>query len=63
VKIAGATANVKDNEFFSFDWRLAQPFQLNGGRLSVTPILEMFSGPVQPFAGMPFASPFGGGMS
>jgi hypothetical protein len=39
----GRNGERKDNKFFSFDWRLARPFQLNGGRLSVTPILEMFN--------------------
>jgi hypothetical protein len=33
----------KDNAFFSFDWRVARPFDLNGGRIRVTPILEMFN--------------------
>ncbi|MBA2302614.1 MAG: TonB-dependent receptor [Acidobacteria bacterium] len=33
----------KDNAFLSFDWRIARPFNLNGGRLQVTPIIEMFN--------------------
>ena len=33
----------KDNVFFTFDWRLARPFALNGGRMQVVPILEMFN--------------------
>ena len=33
----------KDNEFFSFDWRLARAFRLNGGSVEITPILEMFN--------------------
>jgi hypothetical protein len=32
----------KDNEFFSFDWRLQRPFRL-GERVSLTPIVEMFN--------------------
>ena len=32
----------KDNEFFTFDWRLARPFKV-GGRYDVTPIFEMFN--------------------
>ena len=33
----------KDNAFFSLDWRVARPFNLNGGRVQITPILEMFN--------------------
>jgi hypothetical protein len=33
----------KDNAFFSLDWRVARPFDLNGGRIQITPILEMFN--------------------
>ncbi|HYH86887.1 MAG TPA: TonB-dependent receptor [Pyrinomonadaceae bacterium] len=32
----------KNNEFFSFDWRLQRPFKL-GERLSLIPIVEMFN--------------------
>jgi Carboxypeptidase regulatory-like domain/TonB dependent receptor-like, beta-barrel/TonB-dependent Receptor Plug Domain len=32
----------KDNEFFTFDWRLARPFRFGMG-YEVTPILEMFN--------------------
>jgi len=33
----------KDNAFFSLDWRVARPINLNGGRVQITPILEMFN--------------------
>jgi hypothetical protein len=33
----------KDNKFTSLDWRVARPFNLNGGRVQITPILEMFN--------------------
>ena len=39
----GRNTERKDNKFFSFDWRLARPFDLNGGRMQVVPILEMFN--------------------
>jgi hypothetical protein len=32
----------KDNQYFSFDWRLQRPFKF-GDRLALTPILEMFN--------------------
>jgi hypothetical protein len=32
----------KDNEYFSFDWRLQRPFKLNE-RFAITPIVEMFN--------------------
>jgi hypothetical protein len=38
----GRNSARKDNEFFSFDWRLARPFQI-GGRYRVIPIVEMFN--------------------
>jgi hypothetical protein len=38
----GRNSSRKDNEFFTFDWRVARPFRL-GGRTEVTPILEMFN--------------------
>jgi hypothetical protein len=39
---SGRNSQRKDNEFFTFDWRLARPFRI-GGRYEVTPILEMFN--------------------
>ena len=38
----GRNGERKDNEFFTFDWRLARPFRL-GANSEVTPILEMFN--------------------
>ena len=38
----GRNGERKDNEFFTFDWRLARPFRF-GGRYEVTPVLEMFN--------------------
>ena len=32
----------KNNEFFSFDWRLQRPFRF-GERLSLVPVVEMFN--------------------
>ena len=32
----------KDNEFFSFDWRVLRPFKF-GENLAVTPMIEMFN--------------------
>ena len=32
----------KDNEFFTFDWRIMRPFRF-GGRYELTPMLEMFN--------------------
>ena len=32
----------KDNEYFSFDWRIQRPFQINE-RFSIIPIIEMFN--------------------
>jgi hypothetical protein len=39
----GRNGERKDNAFFSFDWRLARPFDLNGGRVQIVPIIEMFN--------------------
>ena len=39
----GRNTERKDNAFFSFDWRLARPFNLNGGRVQIVPIVEMFN--------------------
>jgi hypothetical protein len=39
----GRNTERKDNAFFSFDWRLARPFGLRGGRVQVVPIVEMFN--------------------
>jgi Carboxypeptidase regulatory-like domain/TonB-dependent Receptor Plug Domain len=39
---AGRNSLRKDNEFFTFDWRLARPFRF-GMRYELTPILEMFN--------------------
>jgi hypothetical protein len=38
----GRNGERKDNEYFTFDWRLARPFRF-GGRYEVTPVLEMFN--------------------
>ncbi len=38
----GRNGERKDNEYFSFDWRLARPFRF-GGRYEIMPILEMFN--------------------
>jgi outer membrane receptor protein involved in Fe transport len=38
----GRNGERKDNEFFTFDWRLARPFRF-GLRYEITPILEMFN--------------------
>ena len=38
----GRNSARKDNEYFSFDWRLARPFRF-GTRYELTPILEMFN--------------------
>ena len=38
----GRNSERKDNEFFSFDWRLARPFRFSG-RYQLIPILEMFN--------------------
>jgi hypothetical protein len=38
----GRNGERKDNEYFSFDWRLGRPFRF-GGRYEITPILEMFN--------------------
>ena len=38
----GRNSTRKDNEFFSFDWRLQRPFKL-GERTALMPILEMFN--------------------
>jgi hypothetical protein len=39
----GRNSARKDNKFFSLDWRLARPFDLQGGRMQVVPIVEMFN--------------------
>jgi hypothetical protein len=39
----GRNGERKDNEFFSFDWRLARPFKLSNSRVEIIPILEMFN--------------------
>jgi hypothetical protein len=39
----GRNGERKDNEFFSFDWRIARPFRLNGGRTQIMPVIEMFN--------------------
>jgi hypothetical protein len=38
----GRNSTRKDNEFFSFDWRLGRPFKF-GGKYELTPTLEMFN--------------------
>jgi hypothetical protein len=38
----GRNSERKDNEFFSFDWRLARPIRF-GARYQLIPILEMFN--------------------
>ena len=38
----GRNGSRKDNEFFTFDWRLARPFRFGRG-YELTPILEMFN--------------------
>jgi hypothetical protein len=38
----GRNGERKDNEYFSFDWRLGRPFRF-GQHYEVTPILEMFN--------------------
>jgi len=38
----GRNSARKDNEFFSFDWRLGRPFNF-GGRYEITPVFEMFN--------------------
>ncbi|MEO7273430.1 MAG: TonB-dependent receptor [Vicinamibacterales bacterium] len=38
----GRNGERKDNEFFSFDWRLGRPFRV-GGRYEITPVFEMFN--------------------
>jgi hypothetical protein len=39
----GRNTDRKDNKYFSFDWRLARPFDLQGGRVQIVPIVEMFN--------------------
>jgi Carboxypeptidase regulatory-like domain/TonB-dependent Receptor Plug Domain len=39
----GRNGERKDNEYFTFDWRLARPFRFSGGRYELTPIVEMFN--------------------
>ena len=38
----GRNSERKDNEFFTFDWRLARPFRF-GGRYEIMPMIEMFN--------------------
>jgi len=38
----GRNSERKDNEFFTFDWRLVRPFRV-GMRMEVIPMLEMFN--------------------
>jgi hypothetical protein len=38
----GRNSERKDNEFFSFDWRVARPFRF-GGRYELTPVFEVFN--------------------
>ena len=38
----GRNSDRKDNEFFSFDWRLARPFRF-GGNYELTPVFEVFN--------------------
>jgi hypothetical protein len=38
----GRNSERKDNEFFSFDWRLTRPFRVGGG-VEVAPTIEMFN--------------------
>jgi outer membrane receptor protein involved in Fe transport len=38
----GRNGERKDNEYFSFDWRLGRPFRF-GMRYEITPIIEMFN--------------------
>ncbi len=33
----------KDNEFFSFDWRVSRPFRFGGERFALIPTVEMFN--------------------
>ncbi len=39
----GRNSARKDNEFFSFDWRVSKIFRLDGGSVQIEPILEMFN--------------------
>lgn len=39
----GRNRERKDNEFFTFDWRLSRAFRLNGGSIEIIPIVEMFN--------------------
>jgi hypothetical protein len=38
----GRNGDRKDNEFFSFDWRVARPFRF-GGKYELTPVFEVFN--------------------
>jgi hypothetical protein len=38
----GRNSERKDNQYFSFDWRLLRPFKF-GERIALTPMLEMFN--------------------
>ena len=38
----GRNSERKENEYFTFDWRVSRPIQF-GGRYELTPILEMFN--------------------
>ena len=39
----GRNSERKDNEFFSFDWRLSRAFKIGGGNVEIVPIIEMFN--------------------
>ena len=38
----GRNSAKKDNEYFSFDWRVARPFRF-GSRYELTPVFEVFN--------------------
>jgi hypothetical protein len=40
--VLGRNTGRKDNEFFSFDWRVSRPFRF-GERYAIIPIFEMFN--------------------
>jgi hypothetical protein len=42
VRIAGRNSLRKDNEYFSFDWRLGRPFNV-GKSAQIIPTIEMFN--------------------
>jgi hypothetical protein len=39
----GRTSLRKDNKYSSFDWRLAYPISLGGGKYQLMPLVEMFN--------------------